>query len=113
MSGSLARKAITLLLAHALLLPIVFGQQQTDTRPRRTQPVWTPPAVATPIINAATVTTLTGPEPTIRVALTTDARSATISTTGHLMNASGGGTTLVALDTARVRVDPRLLSPLP
>src|SRR5262245_47108346 len=29
------------------------------------------------------------------------------------MNASGGGTTLVALDTSRVRVDPRLLSPLP
>jgi hypothetical protein len=29
MSGSLVRKAITLLLAHALLLPIVFGQQQT------------------------------------------------------------------------------------
>jgi stage II sporulation protein D len=36
-----------------------------------------------------------------------------ISTTGHLMNASGGGTTLLALDTSRVRVDPRLLSPLP
>jgi hypothetical protein len=47
------------------------------------------------------------------VALTTDARSATISTTGHLMNASGGGSTLLALDTSRVRVDPRLLSPLP
>ena len=29
------------------------------------------------------------------------------------MNASGGGTTLLALDTSRVRVDPRLLSPLP
>jgi len=28
------------------------------------------------------------------------------------MKASGGGTTLLALDTARVRVDPRLLSPL-
>ncbi len=27
------------------------------------------------------------------------------------MNASGGGTTLLALDTSRVRVDPRLLSP--
>ncbi|HEX6717101.1 MAG TPA: SpoIID/LytB domain-containing protein, partial [Pyrinomonadaceae bacterium] len=39
--------------------------------------------------------------------------SAVISTTGHLMNASGGGTTLLALDTSRVRVDPRLLSPLP
>lgn len=29
------------------------------------------------------------------------------------MNAGGGGTTLTALDTSRVRVDPRLLSPLP
>jgi stage II sporulation protein D len=28
------------------------------------------------------------------------------------MNASGGGSTLLALDTSRVRVDPRLLSPL-
>jgi stage II sporulation protein D len=54
-----------------------------------------------------------GPEPTIRVALTTDARSAVISTMGHLMNASAGGTTLLALDTSRVRVDARLLSPLP
>jgi stage II sporulation protein D len=45
------------------------------------------------------------------VALTTDARSAVISTTGHLMNASGGGSTMLALDTSRVRVDPRLLSP--
>lgn len=114
MSSSLVRKAIALLLAHSLFLPIAFAQQQTQevTRPRRTQPVWTPPA-ATPVINTPSLTTLTGPEPTIRVALTTDARSATISTTGHLMNASGGGTTLLALDTSRVRVDPRLLSPLP
>jgi len=29
------------------------------------------------------------------------------------MNASGSGTSLLALDTARVRVEPRLLSPLP
>ena len=48
----------------------------------------------------------------IRVALTTDARSAVISTSGHLMNASGTGKTMQALDTSRVRVDPRLLSPL-
>src|SRR5690349_4462085 len=113
MFRSLARKAMALLLAHSLLLHIVFAQQQTDTRPRRAQPVWTPPTAATPIINTSSVTTITGPEPTIRVALATDARSATISTTGHLMNASGGGTTLMALDTSRVRVDPRLLSPLP
>jgi stage II sporulation protein D len=49
----------------------------------------------------------------IRVALTTDVRSAIISTIGHLMNASGNGKTLLALDSSRVRVDPRLLSPLP
>ena len=115
MSGFPVRKAITLLLAHALLLPSVFGQQQSteSTRPRRAQPVWSQPAATAPIITASSVTTLSGPEPKIRVALTTDARSATISTTGHLMNASGGGTSLVALDTSRVRVDPRLLSPLP
>src|SRR5689334_1046149 len=115
MCSSLVRKAIALLLAQAFFLPIAFGQQQTppETRPRRTEPVWTPPSATTPIISAPTLTTTTGPEPKIRVALTTDARSAVISTTGHLMNASGSGTTLLALDTSRVRVDPRLLSPLP
>ena len=111
----LMRKAIALLLAQAFFLPIAFGQQQTPeaSRPRRAQPVWTPPSATTPIISAPTLATTTGPEPKIRVALNTDARSAVISTTGHLMNASGGGTSLLALDTARVRVDPRLLSPLP
>lgn len=115
MFRSLGRRAITLLLAKSLLLPVAFGQQQTpeSTRPRRTQPVWTPPSATTPIVTTPALTTVTGPEPTIRVALATDARSAVISTTGHLMNASGGGKTLVALDTSRVRVDPRLLSPVP
>lgn len=116
MRSSLARRVATLLLAQSLLVPAAFAQQQQTpdvTRPRRAQPVWTPPAVTTPIINAPALTTLSGPEPKIRVALTTDARSATISTTGHLMNASGGGSTLVALDTSRVRIDPRLLSPMP
>jgi peptidoglycan hydrolase-like amidase len=115
MCSSLVRKAIALLLAQAFLLPIAFGQQQIPeaTRPRRTQPVWTPPAATTPVISSPTLTTTTGPEPKIRVALSTDARSAVISTAGHLMNASGGGSTLLALDSSRVRVDPRLLSPLP
>jgi len=114
MRVSLVRKATILLLAYSLLLPIALGQQQTTeaTRPRRAEPVWTPPA-ATPIISAPPLTPSASTEPTIRVALSTDARSAVISTTGHLMNASGGGKTLVALDTSRVRVDPRLLSPLP
>jgi len=120
MCSSLVRRLIVLLLAQSLLLPIAFAQQQSreDTRPRRTQPVWTPPPASTPIIPSPTLTSpsltpLVGPEPVIRVALTTDARSAIISTIGHLMNASGNGKTLLALDSSRVRVDPRLLSPLP
>ncbi|HEY3579969.1 MAG TPA: SpoIID/LytB domain-containing protein, partial [Pyrinomonadaceae bacterium] len=113
MRSSVARRVITVLLAQSVLLSLTFAQQP-DTRPRRTQSAWPQPSSsATPIISAPTLAVVTGPEPTIRVALTTDARSAVISTTGHLMNASGGGTTLLALDTSRVRVNPRLLSPLP
>ena len=110
---TMRRRVIALLLAQSLLLPIVCGQQPTQeaTRPRRTQPAWPAPAATTPIITPPTLTPTAGPEPTIRVALTTDARSAVISTAGKLMNASGTGKTLLALDTSRVRVDPRLLSP--
>ncbi|HJT65814.1 MAG TPA: SpoIID/LytB domain-containing protein [Pyrinomonadaceae bacterium] len=113
MRSSVARRVITVLLAQSLLLSLTFAQQP-ETRPRRTQPAWPQPSSsATPIISSPTLAVVTGPEPTIRVALTTDARSVVISTTGHLMNASGGGTTMLALDTSRVRVNPRLLSPLP
>jgi len=115
MFSSLVCRVVVLLLAQSLLLPNAFAQQQNreDTRPRRTQPVWTPPPASNPIISSPALTSIPGPEPTIRVALTTDARSAVISTIGHLMNASDNGKTLLALDTSRVRVDPRLLSPLP
>ena len=114
MRSSVARRVITVLLAQSLFLSLTFAQQQADTRPRRTQSAWPQPSSSTtPIISAPTLAVVTGPEPTIRVALTTNARSAVISTTGHLMNASGGGTTMLALDTSRVRVNPRLLSPLP
>src|SRR4030095_5906539 len=105
------RRAMALLLVHSLYLPIAIAQQQ-DTRPRRTQPAWPTPSASHPVITGPTLTPSTGPEPTIRVALTTDARSAVISTTGNLMNASGNGKTMQALDASRVRVDPRLLSPL-
>ncbi|HVF22870.1 MAG TPA: SpoIID/LytB domain-containing protein [Pyrinomonadaceae bacterium] len=113
MFSSLARRVVTVLLAQSLLLSTTFAQQQTpaETRPRRTQPAWPQPSAATPIISSPNLAVVAGPEPRIRVALSTDSRSAVISTTGHLMNASGGGSTLLALDTSRVRVDPRLLSP--
>src|SRR6185436_16799197 len=51
------------------------------------------------------------PEPLIRVALATDVRSATVSTAGHLLNASEDGPAPIALEVARVRLEPRLLSP--
>ena len=110
-----AMRVITVLLAQALFLSPLLAQQQaaTETRPRRAQPEWPQPAASTPIISSPNLAVVNGPEPKIRVALTTDARSAVISTSGHLMNASGGGSTLLALDTSRVRVDARLLSPLP
>src|ERR1051326_7150263 len=114
MRSSGARRVITVLLAQSLFLSLTFAQQQADTRPRRTQSVWPQPSSSTtPIISAPTLAVVTGPEPTIRVALTTDARSAVISTTGHLMNASGGGTTMLALEASRGRVNQHLLSPLP
>src|SRR5262245_27106232 len=114
MRSSLARSAITLLLSHSLFASIVCSQTPSSdqTRPRRVQPEWQTPVASSPI-PGLNVTSLAGPEPTIRVALNTDARSAVISTTSHLFNASGGDKTLVALDVSRVRVEPRLLSPLP
>ncbi len=115
MRRSLARRGTILLLAQSLFLSATLGQQQTreDTRSRRTQPEWPQPSASTTSVLSPNLATVVGPEPSIRVALTTDARSAVISTTSRLMNASGGGTTLLALDTARVRVDARRLSPLP
>lgn len=114
MRCSLARRVITVLLAQALFLSPILAQQQTstETRPRRAQPAWPQPTATTPIISSPNLSVVTGPEPKIRIALTTDARSAVISTTGHLLNASGNSSTLLALDTSRVRVDPRLLSPV-
>src|SRR5438093_5669357 len=115
MLSSLARRAITLLLTHSLLFSVVFTQQQSKegSRPRRVQAEWPQPPTSTSPIPTPIITSLVGPEPTIRVALNTDARSAIISSNSHLMNASGGSSTLVALDAARVRVEPHLLSKQP
>jgi peptidoglycan hydrolase-like amidase len=128
MRNSLARGIIALLLAQPFLsCAPVSGQQ--ETRPRRTQTqsqpeerrsavtaarVWQP----APAQKIATFEHLDGesalqPEPTIRVALATDVRTATISSSGHLLNATDLADTLVALDVTRVRLEPRLLSPLP
>ena len=120
----LARSNIAILLALQFFSPsVAFGQEAV--RQRRSQPQVEPAKTAVPtaeqwkapaqdtVVSLAPSSTPSDSkqEPTIRVALATDVRSATISTTGHLMNASDVAT-LVAMDVARVRVEPRLLSPL-
>src|SRR5882672_5180378 len=127
MRNSLARSIIALLLALQVLSPgFVYSQQ--EVRQRRTRAPeeppktssqtasgeWQPPTTGTIVnLDQPTADSAAKQEPTIRVALATDVRSATISTSGHLMNATDLATTLVAMDVARVRVEPRLLSPLP
>ena len=54
-----------------------------------------------------------GAEPVMRIALATDVRAATVSTNAGLMSATDFAQTFVPLDVARVRVESRLLSPLP
>src|SRR5258706_14637368 len=50
-------------------------------------------------------------EPVMRIALSTDSRVATISTTARLLNASEIASEVLPLDTSRVRIESRMLSP--
>jgi len=50
-------------------------------------------------------------EPVMRIALSTDVRAATISTTAHLLNASEFNASALPLETARVRIESRMLTP--
>ncbi|MDQ6652140.1 MAG: hypothetical protein M3Y84_05280 [Acidobacteriota bacterium] len=119
-----ARSTLVIVLGQQLLSPtFVFSQQ--ETRPRRSQTQVQPEKTSSPTsgewkipatpaavsLDQSSAASSSKHEPTIRVALATDARRATVSTSGHLMNANEQGTTLVAMDVARVRVEPRFLSP--
>src|SRR5687768_8612101 len=113
-----ARTVFALLLLSQLAIPTSIIAQG-DSRPRRSQPDTTQPAAdqwrttsnqAVTLGDSAVATSVA--EPKIRVALARDVGSATISSSGQLMNATDAATTLVALDVQRVRLEPRLLSPL-
>lgn len=118
----LARSVIALLLALSQLAIPTSLSAQGDVRPRRSQTSasqpttpgntdnqWKSKTIET--VTAAPLVTGSTNEPKIRVALATDVRAATISTTGQLMNATDAATTLVAMDVQRVRLEPRMLSP--
>lgn len=121
MRRSLASDAIVFLLLLSVC-PSVYPQQPdlSETRPRRVlaskpnpEPAWKAPLPSSVVELDNLREQPAAAEPLIRVALATDARSGSISSAGKLMNATGASTTFIALDTARVRVEPRLLSPLP
>jgi stage II sporulation protein D len=138
MRNFLARSAVAVLLAVQGLGPtLVFAQQDSTQKQSTTEQsksnsdktsskrpagdwqigesltIFDTPASDSPVTEVPAIAVLAGTEPTIRVALATDVRSATVSTSGHLMNASDEGSTLIAMDVTRVRLEPRLLSPLP
>lgn len=134
MRNFLARSTVAVLLALQVLSPsVVFSQQdvsqkQSQTSDQdKTRAQKTPPQKPTrdwqigesltifnqPDSNSPAKESPYKQEPIIRVALATDVRSATVSTAGHLMNASDERPILVAMEVTRVRLEPRLLSPLP
>ena len=128
MRRHLASKVLAsiVLLAQSLSLPVVsYSQDQVreESRPRRTQTfppqtpgsdsAWRVPAPETPASIIEHAVLVPGPEPKVRIGLAVDVRSASVSTTGRLLQAIDEGNTLVALDVTRVRLEPRLLSPLP
>ncbi|HKP72236.1 MAG TPA: SpoIID/LytB domain-containing protein, partial [Pyrinomonadaceae bacterium] len=111
-------KIVALSVALALLAqPAAFAQSvQTQTRPRRVQAETWPDATTQPAPPAVALTRLEA-EPTVRIGLSTSARSVTISTAGKALSvlASQPGETPAptALAVSRVRIEPRVLTPLP
>src|SRR5438128_1047716 len=115
------RNVIVLLIASILISPLSFASSiiAQETRQRRTQDeksegtqrTW--PSGPRSIIKSAS--DIPGPsispEPVLRIALSTDTRAATISTTARLLNASELNSSAPPLDTTRLRIESRLLSP--
>jgi peptidoglycan hydrolase-like amidase len=113
---------LALLAAALLLSPLRFAQSivAQETRDRRTEKqkaednkrTW--PATETSVVKTASQSDSPktgGNEPVLRIALSTNTSTATISTTARLLNASELNLTPQPLDTARVRVESRSLSP--
>jgi stage II sporulation protein D len=108
-------KLIVFLVAPALLVSsVVFAQEEEDagspqTRPRRAQGTSTQTQTTT---SAPPGTTRLTAEPIIRIGLTTDARSVSISTTGRQLHATEQNAAApTQLAATRVRIEARNLSP--
>lgn len=115
MRRSLWSRVISLLIAHALAFSsLALAQDRTQTRPRRAAQA--PPAGPTRAGSSAPVEIEQArlwAEPQIRVGLATDARSATISTSGRLFNATETTSPPTPLAVTRVRLEAHPLAPQP
>ncbi len=105
--------SIVALLCAWLLAVAPFAYAQGQTRPRRVLPAPTnetgkqppPPAITLPRLEA---------EPVLRIGLATAARSVTISTAAPTLNVVRDSSEMAQpLAAARVRIEPRVLAPLP
>lgn len=118
MQKSFRTLATRLLIASTLLSPVTFSSSLVaQDRQRRTtdetgsQKTW--PSDQSSIVKKASETKETvqlSNEPVMRIALSTDSRVATVSTTAHLLNASEIASEVLPLDTSRVRIESRMLS---
>ncbi|MDX6529857.1 MAG: stage sporulation protein [Blastocatellia bacterium] len=119
MRKSIRTIAILVLIASTLLSPIASSSltlaQERDRRaPVETgaQKTWPsePSSVAKKASESKSQIQLVN-EPVMRIALSTDSRAATISTTAHLLNASESASQALPVETTRVRIESRMLSP--
>jgi stage II sporulation protein D len=119
MQDSIRTIAILLLIASVLLSPLTFAasiaaQERQPRAPADTGEKKTWPADQGSIVRKASESKEPGQlssEPVMRIALSTGTRAATISTTAKLLNASEFNAAALPLETARVRVESRMLSP--
>ena len=90
---------------------LLAQESSQQTRPRRaTEARQTPPVESGPRMIELTSQTA---EPTVRIGLSTSARSVAISTSGQLLSTTSLNTLPTPLKFARVRVEARVLTPLP
>ncbi|MCA1564799.1 MAG: SpoIID/LytB domain-containing protein [Acidobacteria bacterium] len=110
-------KFIALSVAFALLAQSFALAQGEQTRPRRVGTDATDAPPVQPARDDVVVVKRLDAEPSIRIGLSTSARSVTISTSGQeltLLQMQPGETSApAALTVARVRIEPRMLAPLP
>lgn len=111
--------AVLWLTACTLLSPLTFSSATFAQDRQRQPPVETGTQKSWPVDQDSIVkksakakdqVTLSN-EPVMRIALSTGTRTASISTTARLLNASEFGAQALPLETARVRVESRMLSP--